>query len=45
MNYILNKDIQDIKLQLNDFKHALQTADALYKGLGKIPFAKKLGKN
>jgi hypothetical protein len=44
MNYILNKDIQDIKLQLNDFKQALQTADALYKGLGKIPFAKRLGK-
>ena len=45
MNNILNKDIQDIKLELNEFKHALQTADALYKGLGKIPFIKKLGKS
>lgn len=45
LNYILNKDVQDIKEELHKFEQALKTADAMYKVLGKIPLVKKIGKS
>jgi len=43
--HILNSDIQHIKTEMDEFKEALKTADALYNTLGKIPFIKKVGKS
>ncbi|MCB9361776.1 MAG: polysaccharide pyruvyl transferase family protein [Flavobacteriales bacterium] len=41
---ILNTDIQGIKEELDSFKEALKTADAMHKLLDKLPLADKIAK-
>lgn len=45
INFILNNDVQELKIKLDKFEKGLRTANILYDFFEKLPFAKKIGKS